>query len=1559
MLIDILKIPSVVELGHQSEQGKLIIYFDLKKWLKEYPEVQSGTASIKMELPNGEVLPVLVTNFDKDNAIVEWPIGLTETTIPGRGAADLTINWNDGLAKSYKFITLVYEAVGTGIEPTSYTPDWIDTLIDELQQTRNILDDNRITDENTWSAEKIAEEIATGGTGIPIPKKLSDLTNDTGFIDNAVTDLIYYYTKDETYAKSEVNTLINNIHAMSVVIVPVLPEVGQADIFYLVPREEIKVGNVYDEYLWANNKWEKIGGTPVDTNLYYTKAETDAKLAEKLTPPTVTASDVDKAIIWNGTEWAMGEAGGSGTDNYNDLNNKPKINNVTLQGNVSLAALGIPSQEQTYTKDDIDEALENKVDADDVYDKTEIDTALSNKVDAGTVFTKQQVQTLVDQKADAVAVYVKNEVYNKTEIDNKVNTLTDALNDKADASSVYSKSETYSQTEIDNKLKAKTSASESNGVVNITDGTGSSYNVYNKTQADTLLSNKTSLTLDTGTFTVADGKSVPTSATTYTKDKIDDMLRGRTTIVADAAAGTATIANNAGTPTSVTIYNKAKVDELLADTAQVDTDVSEGTITITDSDTTAVTYDKTTLDSMIGAKLDNPNPTPDDNDKYIKYSYNATTGKGRWVMGTGSGGGQTAADYTDLTSKPKLNSVEIVGNLNSKDLKVADTIVINNVEKTLTSGTSKINIGNVITGVKKDGTVVNPDSNGVVNINIIDDTSAANNTTYSSNKIAQELDGKASFAEASGVITLTDDNGSSTAYTKAKVDDIVDGFINDVKLNGTSQTVSSGSVNINAITGVKVDGTSVSPVNGVVDIPLIDNVVLSNTKTFSSNKIADELKNKATITTSATDGTATIADSKTSAASATVYTKTKVDTLLSDKANSADVYTKTETDALLDDKLDTSAFETAMEGVEESFTNIADALKGKTTHTTSNGVITLTNQLSPAVTITSYSKDKVDDLLDDKVELTVDSANGKFTVADDTNSSTTYDADKIDDLLDEKIDDPKPESTDEGKVLTWDGEDWVAEDLPTKPYSSLRRLRSYLYEVTFDELPAYSESGDAPFTGGCTSFIQNGKLHRNLDWNYSETAAFKVVTKDFVGMAFNDSVKEGSLDDFKIGQLPYHVNDGVNDYGIMVTTHVLYNDWNWNNASGHTSITKLPYLILSTVKSMAELSTKLSTVLSDLYAPDALKAMGYLVHFMVSDGTTTYVIEPPTSATGAYQLINASDCPKFVNFRWINKAQITSRNDALLQNRPNGIERWNLIPCELSDLRYTKSYETNAWLSEFIGVNETTKASTDAQLQAIYELGHTAYLNRTRNDEVPTWQTFYSVVYSNKGMEHLWAQEDWNRDYCSSSGVWESGSGNNSVVVSGSQSTATGSYATAEGFANRASGNYSHAEGVGNIISIDGTSNPDWNMGIAAHLEGSGNTAAGNYSHVEGANTLANNIVEHAEGQYNKSNMHSTTFGDSLNTLRSVGIGTNDNARKNAEEIMQNGDQYVIGIGGYDGTNPSTADSLQDVIEGKITAPASATANQVLTYDTTNGWVAKNPTGGSAPTVVGTTLVFG
>lgn len=104
-------------------------------------------------------------------------------------------------------------------------------------------------------------------------------------------------------------------------------------------------------------------------------------------------------------------------------------------------------------------------------------------------------------------------------------------------------------------------------------------------------------------------------------------------------------------------------------------------------------------------------------------------------------------------------------------------------------------------------------------------------------------------------------------------------------------------------------------------------------------------------------------------------------------------------------------------------------------------------------------------------------------------------------------------------------------------------------------------------------------------------------------------------------------------------------------------------------------------------------------------------------------------------------------------------------------------------------------------------------------------------------------------------------------------------------------------------------------MGMYSHAEGSGTISGGRSSHAEGDGTITNNVAEHAEGSYNKS--HSTKDGDSQNTLHSVGIGTSMANRKNAVEVMQNGDQYVLGIGGYDGQAIDEAKTVQEVVNGK------------------------------------------
>lgn len=92
---------------------------------------------------------------------------------------------------------------------------------------------------------------------------------------------------------------------------------------------------------------------------------------------------------------------------------------------------------------------------------------------------------------------------------------------------------------------------------------------------------------------------------------------------------------------------------------------------------------------------------------------------------------------------------------------------------------------------------------------------------------------------------------------------------------------------------------------------------------------------------------------------------------------------------------------------------------------------------------------------------------------------------------------------------------------------------------------------------------------------------------------------------------------------------------------------------------------------------------------------------------------------------------------------------------------------------------------------------------------------------------------------------------------------------------------------------------------------------SGHYSHAEGGYTITYNDYEHAEGRYNKSNAANINQAtNSGNTLHSVGIGTSDNNRKNAFEIMQNGDMYIIGIGGYNGKNAaeSGVKTLQQIL---------------------------------------------
>lgn len=189
----------------------------------------------------------------------------------------------------------------------------------------------------------------------------------------------------------------------------------------------------------------------------------------------------------------------------------------------------------------------------------------------------------------------------------------------------------------------------------------------------------------------------------------------------------------------------------------------------------------------------------------------------------------------------------------------------------------------------------------------------------------------------------------------------------------------------------------------------------------------------------------------------------------------------------------------------------------------------------------------------------------------------------------------------------------------------------------------------------------------------------------------------------------------------------------------------------------------------------------------------------------------------------------------------------------------------------------------------------------------------------------------YNKGFAEGQGSHVEGSGNKTLKPA----------SHAEGALNEANAHYCHVEGSRNIVN-----------GQAAHGEGDKTIADGKYSHTEGQYTQANNENEHAQGKYNKSNTGETS---DLQTIHSIGIGSSEDDRKNAVEVMGNGDVYLYGVGNYNGTNPTVAKRLQDIINNipeyiivptltaDYTIPANATTKEYI-YEISIGATTYNVT---------------
>ena len=124
-----------------------------------------------------------------------------------------------------------------------------------------------------------------------LPERLSELENDTGFITSEALNPL----------ESNIENLEEQIKDLQTTSFEVVDELPTSDIktniIYLVPAQSSGIDNVYDEYIYANGNWEKIGTTALDLSQYATK-----EYAEMVAANTINDTEVSDLTTYSSSK---------------------------------------------------------------------------------------------------------------------------------------------------------------------------------------------------------------------------------------------------------------------------------------------------------------------------------------------------------------------------------------------------------------------------------------------------------------------------------------------------------------------------------------------------------------------------------------------------------------------------------------------------------------------------------------------------------------------------------------------------------------------------------------------------------------------------------------------------------------------------------------------------------------------------------------------------------------------------------------------------------------------------------------------------------------------------------------------------------------------------------------------------------------------------------------------------------------------------------------------------------------------------------------------------------
>lgn len=211
-----------------------------------------------------------------------------------------------------------------------------------------------------------------------------------------------YYTETEIDAKvNNINSQINSLIGFTATIVNSLPATGEVGVMYLKLNTSASVeGNIYDEYIWVNNNFEKIGSTEttVDLSGYVTQTEMNTQLANKA---NINHGHLSRDIEINPDVEDGMWASEYGINRQTDVNcyvydHEKKLENIDDGANKTVVDSSLSSSSKN--------PVQNKV----------VNSALNGKSNTGHEHTSDEIHYAYDQNVSVTTILENKAAKNHT-----------------------------------------------------------------------------------------------------------------------------------------------------------------------------------------------------------------------------------------------------------------------------------------------------------------------------------------------------------------------------------------------------------------------------------------------------------------------------------------------------------------------------------------------------------------------------------------------------------------------------------------------------------------------------------------------------------------------------------------------------------------------------------------------------------------------------------------------------------------------------------------------------------------------------------------------------------------------------------------------------------------------------------------------------------------------------------------------------------------------------------------------------------------------------------------